>query len=323
MFHPAFAAAGAVVPEQLPGYVQAVSGSRIVMCGDFTACVRDGSLVLIAYPTAAEPDYEALIRAFAAHGPVRDGPGAGGLAGSVVPDFARRVDAAVAEASARPETGRITVLAPLRPAAAPAGATVSADVWWSLSLPFRDAQGRPSGVKLRNMLRRAERELEVVREAWSPEHAALTATYLRGRILAPGTRSLFGALESYAAVPGTVLHAARTRADGVLRAFALGELSAFSVAFYMFAFRAPDCPPGGSDLLLARLADAAVEAGHTSLNLGLGINSGIAFFKRKWNARILLPHVETTWIPARTAPARKGGLLRRLFGFGTAAGAEA
>ncbi len=318
MFHLASVAAGAVVPEQLSAYVEAVSGSRCVMCGDFAACVRGASLVLIAYPTAGEPAYEALLHAFAAYGSVREGPEAGGLAASVVPDFARRVDAAAAEAAARPGIERITVLAPLRPPSAPLGAVAAADTWWSLGLPFRDAQGRAPGTKLRNMLRRAERDLDIVREIWSPEHAALTGTYLRSRMLAPGTRTLFNALERYAVLPGTVLYAARSRADGALQAFVLGDLSAFSVAFYMFAFRAPCCPPGGSDLLLARLADAAVEAGHTSLNLGLGINNGITFFKRKWNACALLPHVETTWNPARATPARKGGLLRRLFGPKTA-----
>lgn len=285
MFSLAPLAAGAVVPEQMPSYVEAVSASRGVLCGGFVAYASGDSLVLVAYPQAADP------------------------AG---PEFARRVDAAVAEALARPQTARLTVLAPLRPSAAPAGAPSTKDMWWALPLPFRNDNGEAPGAKLRNMLRRAARDLETTRDVWSAEHAAVAAGYLRSRVLSPGTRRIFGALRAYAAAPGTLLLSARRRGDGALQAFVLGDLSAFSTAFYMFAFRDPGCPPGGSDLLLAALADEAAAAGHTTLNLGLGINSGITFFKRKWNARPLLPYVETTWSPA--GPERRGGLLRRLFG---------
>ena len=48
------------------------------------------------------------------------------------------------------------------------------------------------------------------------------------------------------------------------------------------------------------------------LNLGLGINPGVAFFKRKWNARPWLPYVETSWeFPARGRLARLAALFKR------------
>ena len=52
---------------------------------------------------------------------------------------------------------------------------------------------------------------------------------------------------------------------------------------------------GTGDALLHALAAGAAERGQRSLNLGLGIDEGIAFFKKKWGARVLMPHKETSW----------------------------
>ena len=75
----------------------------------------------------------------------------------------------------------------------------------------------------------------------------------------------------------------------------VGDYSALRTAFYMFAFRQHDSPPGTSDALLDTLIHEAVKRGHSQLNLGLGISDGIGFFKKKWNARPAMPYVETSW----------------------------
>ena len=62
----------------------------------------------------------------------------------------------------------------------------------------------------------------------------------------------------------------------------------------MFAFRRRDSPPGTGDALLHALAAEAAERGQRSLNLGLGIDEGIAFVKKKWGARELMPHHDTS-----------------------------
>ena len=84
--------------------------------------------------------------------------------------------------------------------------------------------------------------------------------------------------------------------------------------FYLFAFRSPESPPGTADALLDALAAEGIRRGHTLLNLGLGINPGIVFFKRKWNATILRPHVETSWAVQRPQEAGLLGSLKKLFG---------
>ena len=70
----------------------------------------------------------------------------------------------------------------------------------------------------------------------------------------------------------------------------------------------------GADALLAALAAEGIRHWHTLLNLGLGINPGIVFFKRKWNATILRPHVETSWAVQRPQEAGLLGSLKKLFG---------
>ncbi|WP_418764784.1 GNAT family N-acetyltransferase [Mailhella sp.] len=259
--------ARAVVPEQIPAYVRAVSGRKLFSCEGFAAWVADDSCTLVAFP--AQDELSAC--------------------GLGTPAYAERLERAVACALAMPNLRRITVLAPAVPAAAPDRAVVERDAWWCVSLPHEPGQ------KLRNMLRRAQREARVVVEDWGPEHDALVDHYLKVRTLAPGTRHIFGRVGDY--VRGSsdaVLFSARD-ASGKLLAMAVGDYSALSTAFYMFAFRRDDCPPGVSDALLKALADEAVRRGQSVLNLGLGIDEGIAFFKKKWGAFEAMPHLETSW----------------------------
>jgi hypothetical protein len=203
--------------------------------------------------------------------------------------YLERLDRAVAQALAMPELKRITVLAPAIPSAAPESAVIDRDAWWCIDLPHSPAQ------KLRNMLRRAEREVQIAVEEWGEDHAALVDHYLKVRTLAPGTRHIFGRVGDYVRKsPDALLFAARNAA-GELQAMAVGDFSAMKTAFYMFAFRRDDCPPGVSDALVAALAREAEKRGQSVLNLGLGIDGGISFFKKKWNAYEAMPHLETSW----------------------------
>lgn len=257
----------ALVPEQIPAYVRAVSGRTLQSCEGFAAWTTEDSCTLVAFPAQDE------------------------LAGCGIhtPDYADRLERAVACALAMPNLRRITVLAPVIPAAAPAQAVVERDAWWCMNLPYAPGQ------KLRNMLHRGRREARVSVEDWGPDHDALVDHYLKVRTLAPGTRHIFGRVGNYVRrSPDAVLFAARDASDRLL-ALAVGDYTALSTAFYMFAFRQDDCPPGVSDVLLQALADEAVRRGQTVLNLGLGIDGGITFFKKKWGAFEAMPHLETGW----------------------------
>ena len=292
--------AEAVVPEQLLHYVTAVAGSRPLDCDGCPAYVQDGQLVLVAFEAAMQ---EALARQ------------ASDAEAGVPVAVQQRVDALTEQALHLPgaeRLKRITVLAPVRPALAPdSAASGPADVYWDMPLPLLGADGLPPWQKVRNMVRRALREVELRAESWTPEHAALVRDFVSRRSLEPGTVYIFERLESYVASHADVLLlSARRHGDGSLQAFAVGDYASLGTAFYMFAFRRPDAVPGCADALLAGLVREAENRGHSRFCLGLGIDPGIRFFKHKWRARPALPWVETSW-PVRPA-APEGGWLSRL-----------
>lgn len=48
--------------------------------------------------------------------------------------------------------------------------------------------------------------------------------------------------------------------------------------------------PGISDLLFYEIVKKAKDSGKLFINMGLGINKGVVFFKRKWGAERFLPY---------------------------------
>ena len=264
-----FFASQAVIPEQIPVYVEAVSDSKAVACGTCLAYEHETGLTLIGYP-------------------VHD------------PCDAKAVDEAVDEACRlKPlaQGGLLTVLCAARPRAVPPQASFAEDNWWGLNLPPPPPKARH---KILHMLRRAKQSvvIEQSRGSFDAAHQKLVDAQIHSRPLAPGTRFIYSRLPHYlAASPQAVLFSAYCRETGKLTACAIGEYSSLHTAFYQFAFRAPDAPFGAADLLLYSLMREAEERGHTRCNLGLGINSGISFFKRKWQVEIVLPCHEYSWKP--------------------------
>lgn len=274
--------ANAVVPDQLLPYVAAVSGLETRIIGDCALHYGDGQGVLVAYPLHDAFDVEAA-------------------------------EAAVRLACELPDLERITVLGAARPLCAPDRAVSAEDAYWQMDLP---ATGPAS--KLANILRRARTEVEVVqtagKDAWTNAHQALAKDFCKakGSALDAGAIYLFQHLGAYLAGSHDARLFSALRQDGSLAALAIGDFTALGTAFYMFAFRRQDAPPGASDLLLDALSREAEARGHARLNLGLGINPGVEFFKKKWGASRFLPYIETSW--ELTSQRRKGGWLRRIFG---------
>jgi hypothetical protein len=269
-------AAEAAVPEQVAAYVCTVGGARPCRLGACVAYRSDGHLVLVGYPLHAPRDESAM-------------------------------SAAVAQALALPGLRRITVIGPARPPQAPAGAPEVRDEHVGLPVP-------PPAVrqKLRSLLRRATREVTVAQgREFGPDHAALVGRYLKERTFDDGTRYIFGRIGDYLRASATARVESARLADGRLAAFAVGEFASRHTGFFMFSFRDSHlAPPGSADLLLAHLLAEARSRGQTRMNLGLGVNAGIAFFKRKWGAEPFLPYVEVSWdIAAPPLMTRLGRLL--------------
>lgn len=255
----------AVIPDQLIPYVSAVSGLESSVIGSCLLHRGGSEAVLVAYPSHNPLDMEAA-------------------------------NEAVAEALKIDGIEHISVLAPERPALAPQDANVTTDSYWQIPLPYSK-----HGQKLRNMLKRAARDLTITQEsgsrAWSAEHGALAAEFCQHKKnLDAGARYLFGKLGDYvASAPDAIVFSARHKISNSLEALAIGDYTALETCFYMFACRKPEATPGAADLLLQNLAAEGAARGHARLNLGLGIDSGIEFFKKKWNAEKYPPLVETSW----------------------------
>lgn len=142
------------------------------------------------------------------------------------------------------------------------------------------------------MVHRAGRELAIdIGPEFGGDHQTLIDLFLRSREVGEGTRMIFGRIADYlSSVPTARVFAARD-SGGKLAGFDVADFGAGEYAFYLFNFRSKEAAaPGTSDLLLHALIREAQERGKRYLNLGLGINEGVAFFKKKWGGRPFLPH---------------------------------
>ncbi len=284
--------AAALVPEQMKEYVTVMAGSQPVNCGAFIGYVNGENLVIVAYPEAGAVPVNAWDEAgFRAR----------------YPEFEERVEEAVRQGMTHKEVRVCNLLSPLEWGRAPEGAKVLRNDYWGLDVPVRVKS------KLGSLLRRAGRELTVTEEIWGPEHEGLTRTYHERPWVDPGTRYIWKHVGQYTgAVPGAVVFAARD-SEQVLQAVAVGDFSGYVTAFYMFAFRRPGAVPGAADLLLWHICEEAARRGHSLLNLGLGVNEPIAYFKKKWGAQNFLPYVQTQW---RLSPPRHPKWWGRLLNLG-------
>jgi hypothetical protein len=162
------------------------------------------------------------------------------------------------------------------------------------------------------MIRRASGAVKIFRERTiTPEHLGLIRAFCESRPLDQGTRTIFRQIPFYLKASATALvFSARDREDRLL-AFDIADFWANHYAFYMFNFRSPLFPhPGASDLLLQEIIAEAKLQGKGRINLGLGINAGVAFFKTKWGARPFLPHESVFY--RRRPPSFFDSLLRGL-----------
>ncbi len=128
----------------------------------------------------------------------------------------------------------------------------------------------------------------------------MVAAFLKTHPVDEATRFIFQRIDRYLSSSKTAaIFDART-GDGELVAFDIAEFKPRDYALYMFNFSSDArYIPGASDLLLARMIEQAKTEGKKYINLGLGINPGVAFFKEKWGGVAFLPHAFCLYHPPR------------------------
>ncbi len=254
-----------ITPDQLLPYVLAVSNSESELIEDCVIHKQQNQLVVVGYPLSNPHNIE-------------------------------QVNTIIKKINTRKDIDNITILAPTRPQDAPQHAISSEqDYYWMLSLP------EPAlTVKVRNMLHRADREIDIRithgQGAWTGAHQELMLSYIQKKKLQPSLCSILQRLGTYIITSQDVLlFSAYAKNSQNLLAFALGDFSSLMTSFYMFAFRQETASPGVADAVLYALLNESKNRGYLQCNLGLGINSGIEFFKKKWGAKPLLPFIQTSW----------------------------
>ena len=242
----------AYLPEHLPGYVAAVSGSEPFLHHNYLYFLGQKHLIFNGYPLRPDSDSPA------------------------------RIYDLVCE---RFQPATVAVIAANIWLPAEQYEQQTTDSYYRLDLPLR-----PIGAAVAYMLRRARRELQIVRGSFGKEHKKIVKAFLTDHRLNRRQRYIFKHLPQYLkAGRSAVLFEARREKE--LVAFNIVDLGAADYAFYLFSFRSRKINvPGASDLLFHEMVNLAHAEGKKAVNLGLGINAGICRFKEKWGGTPFLDY---------------------------------
>jgi hypothetical protein len=246
----------AYVPEHMIPYVTAISQTEPFLLDDHLVYTKKGHLIFVGYPLKEPFDEGKMVKTFE----------------DAVKHF-------------RPREAALT--APAIPPSLHIGVYPSSDHYYRLDLSTLSMSQ-----KLRNMLKRASRELVVERgQIFSNEHKKMVSDFVETHPVDKGTRLIFERIQSYLSSSARSWVFNARNKGGELVAFDVVELGSKHYALYMFNFTSTALYiPGASDLLLSEVIRQAKTEGKRYLNLGLGINPGVAFFKKKWGGVIFLPY---------------------------------
>ncbi len=165
-----------------------------------------------------------------------------------------------------------------------------------------DLDNISGGPKLRNMLKRASREVHtcVVRD-FTREHLQLLTSFIHLKGMDREKIHFFHRIPEYLNHSETALVIeARKKNDDMLVAYDILETGSRMFAFYLFNITGEQSRsiPGVNDLLLQEAINHAGNLGKKHINMGLGINPGIVAFKAKWGAYPFMPYYFQHFRPA-------------------------
>ena len=246
----------ACVPEHVSAYVTAVSGAKPFFSSGYLYYVRADQLTFVGYPLGEDPDGKCLQAA---------------------------LDRAILER----KPARLAVIAGHTPSVSMRSIAQEEDDYFRIMLlDWKMPQ------KVRNMIHRAAQEVNIVQEkSLGTDHGLLIASFLEKHRMSGAMRLIFEKIPEYvSSSPTAEVFSARDR-EGRLLAFDVAELGARHYVFYMFNLRNPGLPmPGVNDLLFHQILKKASTLGKEYVNMGLGVNKGIRFFKEKWGGRPFLAY---------------------------------
>lgn len=246
----------AYLPEHMIHYVTAVSEAEPFLFGAYLAYSKKDLLIFVGYP---------LEEAFEE----------------------KKMEKALNEARRRFKPKEISLTAPKIPFSIEGPTQSSLDYYYRLDLSTLSISQ-----KLRNMLKRAGRDLVVERvKGLEKGHHLMVNEFFNTHGVDEPTRFIIKRIPEYlSSAPSVWVFNARKK-GGALAAFDIAEFGARHYAIYMFNFTSRNhYIPGASDLLLSEVIKCARDENKDFVNLGLGINRGVTFFKKKWGGVPLYPY---------------------------------
>jgi hypothetical protein len=255
----------AYVPEHLSHYVTAVSQTEPFFIDDFLIHVKKDHFILVGYPLREPWGEKQMVRV-------------------------------LENAIKRFKPKNVALTAPAIPSSLKNCVHPPHDHYYRL-----DLSSICISQKLRNMLKRAGRELSVKRSiTFDEEHRKMIAEFLKTHPVDEATGFIFNRIGGYLSSSPTawVFDARNNR--GELVSFDIAEFKPKDYILYMFNFSSEaHYVPGASDLLLSEVIQQAKTEKKKYINLGLGINSGVTFFKKKWGGVPFLPYASCLYHPSR------------------------
>jgi len=246
----------AYVPEHVSHYVTAISETEPFLFGDFLAYSKKDHLIFIGYPLK-ETFQEKQMR-------------------KALEDAIKRF---------KPES--VSLTAPSVPSSLRDCSDFPSDCYYRL-----DLSSLSISQKVRNMLKRAGRELSVEKNKFfDEEHRNMVDEFLKTHPVDEATRFIFERIDKYLSSSTTAWIFDARNNRGELAAFDVVELWAKCYTICMFNFGSDALQvPGASDLLLFEVIQQTKREGKEYINLGLGINPGATFFKKKWGGQVFLSY---------------------------------
>ena len=255
----------AYVPEHLSHYVTAISQTEPFFIDDFLVHVKKDHLIFVGYPFKEPLGEKQMLR---------------GLENAIK----------------RFKPKNVALTAPAIPSSLKNCVHPPPDHYYRL-----DLSSTSISQKLRNMLKRADRELSVERSnTFDEEHRKMIVEFLKTHPVDEATGFIFNRINEYlSSSPTAWVFDARNKRDELV-AFDVAEFTPKDYALYMFNFGSDArYVPGASDLLLSKVIQQAKTEKKKYINLGLGINRGVTFFKKKWGGMPFLPYASCLYHPSR------------------------
>jgi hypothetical protein len=254
----------AYVPEHIPHYVTAISQTEPFLVDDFLIHVKKERLIFVGYPLKENFNE-------------------------------RQMNKTLGNAIQRYKPKDVSLIAPAIPSSVNGCPHHPSDHYYRLDLSTLSVSQ-----KLRNMLKRAGREVSVEKNKnIDEEHRKMVEEFLQTHPVDEATRFIFHRIDKYLSSSKTAWVFDARNKRGELVGFDVAEFMPMDYAIYMFNFSSDALyVPGSSDLLLFEVIQQAKSEGKKYINLGLGINRGVTFFKEKWGGVAFLPYAFCSYHPS-------------------------